>query len=130
MSFIPRNRKPKPRIAWPMYLIVPPKAVYRSHPRNTTSGAYPSRLNARSCTVTVVPMSAPRMTPIVCRRLSRPAEAKPTSMTVVALEDCRTAVTPAPTRSARNRSPVRVERTWRNRVPAARCSPSPTRRTP
>ena len=130
MSFIPRNRKPKPRTAWPMYLIVPLNDVYRSQPRKTTSGAKPSRLNARSCTVTVVPMSAPRMTPIVWRRLSRPAEVKPTSMTVVALDDCSTAVTPAPTRSARKRSPVSVERTWRSRVPAARCSPSPTSRTP
>ena len=80
--------------------------------------------------MTVVPMSAPRMTPMVCRSDSRPAEAKPTSMTVVALDDCRTAVTPAPTSRALKRLPVSVESRWRRRVPAARCNPSPTSFTP
>ena len=80
--------------------------------------------------MTVVPMSAPRITPIVWRSVRRPADAKPTSMTVVALDDWRIAVAPAPTASALRRFPVRVERMCRSRVPAARCRPSPTSRTP
>ena len=61
--------------------------VHMSQPTKTTSGETARRSNASSCTVTVVPTSAPRITPIVCRSESRPADANPTSITVVALED-------------------------------------------
>src|SRR2546425_646273 len=40
-----------------------------------------------SCTVNVVPMSAPRITPSVWRNVMRPAATKPISMSVVAAED-------------------------------------------
>jgi len=60
------------------------------------SGESWRRSKASSWTVTVVPISAPRIMPIVWRSVRRPADAKPTSMTVVALDDCSPAVTPAP----------------------------------
>ena len=43
--------------------------------------------NAISWTVNVVPMSAPRMTPRVCRNVINPAETNPISIKVVAAED-------------------------------------------
>src|SRR5437773_1956882 len=45
-----------------------------------------------SCTVNVVPMSAPRITPSVWRNVMRPAATKPISMSVVAAEDWMIAV--------------------------------------
>ena len=63
-------------------------------------------LKARSCTVNVVPMSAPRITPRDCRKVTRPADTKPISMRVVAEEDWMSAVASAPERTAASR--VRV----------------------
>jgi hypothetical protein len=60
-----------------------------------------------SWTVNVVPISAPRITPMVCENGMRPAETKPISITVVAEEDWMIPVTAAPERSAVNRFRVR-----------------------
>ena len=86
--------------------------------------------NAISCTVNVVPMSAPRITPSVARKVMRPAATKPISMRVVAAEDWMIAVIAAPERTARIRlreSPVSRPR---RRAPSARWSASPLRRMP
>ena len=52
--------------------------------------------------VTVVPTLAPIITPMACRRESRPELTKPTTITVVAEELWITAVTPIPVRKPRN----------------------------
>ncbi len=62
-----------------------------------------------SCTVKVVPRSAPRMMPSVWRNVMRPADTKPISISVVAAEDWMIAVTVAPDSTAMSRwrdSPV------------------------
>jgi len=59
--------------------------------------------------VSVVPMSAPRMTPSVWRKVMRPADTKPISMIVVADDDWRSPVTITPDTTAMKRlrdSPV------------------------
>ena len=53
-------------------------------------------MKARSCTVTVVPMSAPRITPSDWGNVTRPADTKPISISVVADEDWMIEVTSAP----------------------------------
>jgi hypothetical protein len=78
-----------------------------------------------SWTVNVVPTSAPRMIPIAWWRVRSPAWTKPMSITVVAVEDWISAVTPAPVSAALSRFDVRWVRICRRRAPAARWSPSP-----
>ena len=56
-----------------------------------------------SCTVNVVPMSAPKMMPSVWRKVIRPALTKPMSISVVAAEDWMIAVTAAPEATAMSR---------------------------
>jgi hypothetical protein len=46
--------------------------------------------------VLVVPTLAPKITPMDCLKVSRPALTKPTVVTVVAVDDCTSAVTSAP----------------------------------
>ncbi len=65
-------------------------------PIATSSSAYLVTLNATICAVTVVPISAPRITPTACDSDISPAETKPTSITVVTEEDWITAVTSVP----------------------------------
>jgi len=57
-------------------------------------------LYANSCTVTVVPIAVPKMTLVAWESVIRPAEAKPTSITVVALELWVTKVVTIPANSA------------------------------
>ena len=65
-------------------------------PTVTSSSAYLVTLKATIWAVIVVPMSAPRMTPMACDSDISPAVTNPTSMTVVTDEDWMTAVTNAP----------------------------------
>ena len=51
--------------------------------------------------VTLVPMSAPRMTEIACLNFIMPELTKPTTITDVAEDDWMTPVTPAPSSSPR-----------------------------
>ena len=83
-----------------------------------------------SCTVNVVPMSAPRITPSVWRNVMRPAATKPISMSVVAAEDWMIAVMAAPETTARTRLRESPVNRLRNRPPNARWSASPLRRMP
>ncbi len=50
--------------------------------------------------VMVVPTLAPKMMPTDCLTLSTPAETRPAVMTIVAVDDCITAVTSKPSRKA------------------------------
>mgnify|MGYP006969360566 CR=1 FL=1 len=62
-------------------------AICVKKPAATSSMAYSVTLNAMICAVTVVPMFAPMITPMDCCIVSSPAETKPTSKTVVTLDD-------------------------------------------
>ena len=55
------------------------------------------------CPVTVVPMFAPKMTPIACWSEISPALTKPTVITLVADELWMSAVTPSPAKIAKKR---------------------------
>ena len=79
---------------------------------------------AISCAVIVVPMLAPKITEIACGSPISPALTKPITITVVALEDCRTAVTSAPARAPIKGFFVRIPRMVRIFSPAAFCSAS------
>jgi hypothetical protein len=70
-------------------------------------------LKARICTVKVVPMSAPRITPRDWRKVRRPADTKPISISVVADEDWMRVVTSAPEQTAVRRLRVMLVRRWR-----------------
>ena len=74
----------------------------------------------------VVPMSAPRITLTDWASVMSPELAKPTSITVVALDDWTTAVMKAPASIPLMRLLVIPLRMCRIRPPAACWSPSPT----
>jgi len=80
--------------------------------------------------VKVVPMSAPRITPSVWRKVIRPAETKPISISVVAAEDWMIAVIVAPDSTARSRRRDMFVRRFRSRPPSARWKASPLSRMP
>ena len=77
-----------------------------------------------SWTVSVAPMSAPRITARVCRKLMSPALTKPTSMTDVALLDWMRPVMNAPAPTADNRLLVSDRSSERILLPAAFWRPS------
>ena len=73
--------------------------------------------------VIVVPMFAPIITPMAWARVSSPALTKPTTITVVALEDWTSAVTPSPESIPLNGLEVIVPRSFLILPPAAFCMP-------
>ena len=73
--------------------------------------------------VIVVPMFAPIITPIAWASDSRPALTKPTTITVVALEDWITAVIPNPVSTPLKGLEVIAPSRCRSPEPAAFCSP-------
>ena len=81
-------------------------------------------LKATICAVTVVPISAPRMTPIACDSDIKPAVTKPTSMTVVTEEDWMIAVTKAPVSRPMIRLVVSLPKIAFMRLPATLFSAS------
>ena len=74
--------------------------------------------------VTVVPILAPMITPIACRSVISPALTKLTTMTVVALLDWMSAVTPTPVNMPIKRLRVMAPRMLRMWSPASFSSPS------
>ena len=82
-----------------------------------TSALKPNRAMIQA--VKVVPMLAPIMTLIAWVRVRRPAFTKPTTITVVALEDCMTAVTPIPVTTPFTGLEVIDERNFLRPEPAA-----------
>ena len=83
-----------------------------------------------SWTVTVVPMSAPSTTAIAWGRVMRLEAAKPTSMTVTAVDDWMMVVTTAPETRPTTRFFDRAKRMVRNFSPATICRPSRARLRP
>ena len=64
MTRMPRNTRPNPSTTCPKLFTRPRRAKnVRAKPAPTRRRASSWTLKARSCTVKVVPMSAPRMTP-------------------------------------------------------------------
>ena len=126
MSVSPRNSIPNPAST-------PPRSCRkrlrqkqcRRTPARSRTGAASETCRAISCAVMVVPMFAPKITPAAWCRSMSPARTKPTTMTVVAEEDCTTMVKTRPTSSPRKRLRVRISRKRRRLSPAARSSPSP-----
>jgi len=101
ISLSPRNMRPSPSTAWPTSFMTRRRATKLAvKPSPTRNGEASVIRNAMSCTVRVVPMSAPRITPSVWRKLIRPADTKPISMSVVAAEDWMIAVIAAPEATA------------------------------
>src|SRR5262245_43337912 len=126
MTRMPRKTRPKPSTTWPRLLARPRRAKkVRAKPTPTRSRASSCSLKAMSCTVNVVPMSAPRITPRDWRKVRSPAETKPISIRVVADEDWMSVVTRAPEQTAVRRLLVMLMRMCRSWLPAARWSPSP-----
>ena len=76
--------------------------------------------------VTVVPTFAPRITPVAWASFIIPELTKPTTITVVAEDDCITAVTPAPSKTAISLLLVSFSRICSIFPPDAFLSPSPS----
>ena len=74
--------------------------------------------------VVVVPRFAPIITPILSRKVSKPAFTKLTTITVVAEDDCITAVTRVPEKTPLKRFPAIERMTVRRRSPETFWSPS------
>ena len=70
-------------------------------------------------------MFAPKITPVACIRSSKPAFTKPTTITVVADDDCITIVKTTPTISPITGLRVSDSSSLRNLSPAAFSRPSP-----
>ena len=81
------------------------------------SPSRPERL--RSHVVTVVPMFAPIIMDIACERRMMPEFTKPTSITVVADDDCTTAVTRTPSRRPLKRFEVSFSKICSSFPPAS-----------
>ena len=83
----------------------------------------------------VVPMLAPRTTPIACFSCMMPLLTNPTAMTVVIELDCTRHVTRVPTPTASSRLSVTMAMSLRSDGPAIVCRPSdmylmPSRKIP
>ena len=95
--------------AMPMTARIGIHASGLSQLRKDAASAPPSMpLRAVSHAVTAVPTFAPMITPTACERSIVPELTNPTTITVVAEEDCITAVTPSPSRNPFSLFEVRV----------------------
>ena len=96
---MPTNSMPNPATIWPIrWSFRRFTNIIIATPTSSISGMNviawkPATIHA----VTVVPMFAPKITPVACIRSSKPAFTKPTTMTVVADEDCIIIVNTTPT---------------------------------
>ena len=123
---MPRKSRPKPVNIAPRFLTtVFFDASIRITPTSTAAAATLEKFSAISSDVTVVPIFAPIMTPTACASDIMPALTKPTTMTVVAVDDWIIAVTTKPTSTARKRFPVSTSSILLSLAPAAFSSPSP-----
>ena len=123
---MPRKSRPKPVKMEPRFLTsVFFDASIRITPTSTDAAATLEKFSAISSEVTVVPMLAPIITPTACASVIMPALTKPTTMTVVAVDDWIIAVTTKPTSTAKKRFPVSTSSIRLSLAPAAFSSPSP-----
>ena len=93
-----------------------PKAI-RGTARMEMSALNPSKEIIHA--VIVVPILAPIITPIACKSVSSPALTNPTTITVVALEDCIMDVMTRPVITPLKRFDVIEDRSFRSLSPAA-----------
>jgi len=85
INCIPVNIKPKPKIALPIALILSFfERKERRKPTAKIGKPNPVSLKAMICAVAVVPIFAPKITPIVFSKLNVPELAKLITITVVA----------------------------------------------
>lgn len=94
-------------------------------PTQMQNGAMPDTSRAIRTLVMVVPMLAPKITPVACARSIIPALIKPMTITVVAEEDWMTTVTKTPSRKPRIRFRVSFSSKSFILEPAASSRPSP-----
>ena len=103
MNDRPRNIRAKPTMNSPTCLYCCFFELVRMNPKiiNGTENAEMSTENLTAVThaVSVVPIFAPMMMPTACTSVSSPAFTKLTTSTVVALDDCTSAVIPRPVRT-------------------------------
>ena len=97
----------------------------RNAPTKIQKGAIPETSRAIKTLVMVVPILAPKITPVACARSMIPALIKPMTMTVVAEEDWITTVTNTPSRKPIIRFRVSFSSKSFIRDPAAISRPSP-----
>ena len=128
-SFIvssPKNNRPKPKMTCPICFreFFLEKSISMA-PIKMQNGASREASSAIRILVIVVPIFAPRITPVACARSMMPALIIPMVITVVAEDDWITAVTSIPSRKPR--TGLRVSFSIRSFIlaPAARCRPSP-----
>ena len=104
IMFMPKKRRPNPRTVRQAPRIIERWATISPTTPSTTEGSARSvTLSETSWPVTVVPMFAPKTTPIACVSERSPALTNPTVMTVVAEELWMSAVMPAPAAIAATR---------------------------
>ena len=121
----PMNRIPNPSTTSPnLFIFAFLQNIIITTPTITNNGATSDRLNAISCPVIVVPIFAPRITPVACIRFISPEFTKLTTITVVALEDCMIAVNIRPTIIPTKRFLVKNSKIPLILAPAAFSSPS------
>src|SRR6056297_914792 len=131
-SFImsrPMNSRHNPATTWAMRARWPcaSRAVMLATKRPGRASVPSCSLNPRIVIiqpVTVVPILAPRRTPMACGKVIRPAPTNPTVMTVVALDDWTRAVTAAPLATPVRGVVVNEASNCRRRAPAVARSPS------
>lgn len=118
----PMSSRPRPTKSSPV-LLHPGRLQNDTATPAPTSGRASdesSSLNPRAAiihAVVVVPRFAPIMTPMLSRRVRSPAFTKLTTITVVADDDCITAVTRVPENTPLNRLPAMERITERRRSP-------------
>ena len=126
----PTSRMPKPITNSLMDLALSPfisssGAAKAKTMRGKVYSAAPTLMPSRIIQeVMVVPILAPMITAMAPAKVRRPELTKPTTMTVVAVEDWTAAVTAAPVTMPWNRLPVIRLIILRILPPAAFCSPS------
>lgn len=125
-SFIncrPINSKEKPRTKLPQYCVCLFLFMLRRKPQVKRGKAIVDRLILKpssdiSQAVTVVPILAPIMTAMDSGSVSKAAFAKPTTINVVAEDDCTSAVKEKPVTTARKRLAVAFASIVLRRSPA------------
>ena len=118
----PSNRRPQPRRGAATRRAFGSGINLRKTARPSSGQASRPRLNESSCPVIVVPTLAPMITPQPCATVITRALIKLTTITVVRLLLCSSAVTRKPVPKPRQGLPVSLESNRLNAGPAVRAS--------
>src|SRR5262245_54158583 len=138
MNWMPRNSRPRPRTTSPSWRRISRSAnAYPRKPSASMKGVSAETSNAMICAVNVEPILAPMIIGTVWASVIRPAETKPTSSTVVMVEEFNKAVITAPATRPLNRLEVILARMAGNLAPAiafrplvSSCRPNRKRASP